>query len=215
MGGQSNINLQIASTLSGVRFARAGGAEYVLKLRTDQRIYGPNAAETLYTIVDSFPMGAAWPKQAKRIVGCSLNTFKYRMYGLSDMLLFGSSDDMLTYWDVALDERRFGDDACRRAAASLRAFAEWRVCEVYLATEFLKRVGRELQWSLEDSWNAFRDHFCIVDREHLDLYWPKYLSREHRWLSYGKDQRTQELSFVEWLHLYARGESTRPPRVSS
>lgn len=209
--GESNINLQIVSALNGVRLAKACGAEHVLKLRTDQRIYGPNAADTFYAIIDTFPVNGGWPKQKKRIVGCNLNTFKYRMYGLSDMLLFGCSDDMLTYWDVALDERRFGVDDRRRAGASLRAEAERRVCEVYLATEFLKRVGRELQWSLKDSWNAFRDHFCIVDREHLDLYWPKYSSREHRWLSYGKDQRCQELSFGEWLHLYARGESVRAP----
>ena len=209
--GMYNINLQIVSTLNGVRLAKACGAEHVLKMRTDQRIYGPNAADTLYAIIGTFPVSGRYPKQKKRIVGCSLNTFKYRLYGLSDMLLFGCSDDMLTYWDVALDERRFSDDDIRQAGTSLRAEAEWRVCEVYLATEFLKRVGRELQWSLEDSWNAFRDHFCIVDREHLDLYWPKYTSREYRSLSYGKNQSCQELSFGEWLHLYAQSESVRAP----
>jgi hypothetical protein len=64
-------------------------------------------------------------------------------------------------------------------------------------------VGRKLEWSLADSWSAFADHFCVVDTEQLDFFWPKYNNKEHRWLKYDGTIKMQELSFREWLNLYA------------
>ena len=200
--GTSNINLQIVSAGSGVRKAQELGAEYALKTRTDQRIYASNLADYLYNITEVFPVNRSYEKQRKRIVGVNLNTFKYRMYGLSDMLLFGHIDDMLLYWNVALDERVFSDDEMLKASTSLRTFALWRVCEVYLATEFLQKVGRKLEWSLKDSWEAFADHFCVVDKEQLDLFWPKYNRFEYRWLGYAEKINSEEMNFREWLNIY-------------
>ena len=200
--GISNINLQITSARSGVRAAKELGVEYALKTRTDQRIYAPNVADFLYAITETFPVKGDWSRQRKRIVGCSLNTFKYRMYGLSDMLIYGHIDDMLLYWDIELDGRTFDEEQRRQATVSFRSFARWRVCEVYLATEFLAKLGREPQWTLRDSWSVFADHFCVIDKEPLDLFWPKYNHREYRWLSYDEDIRMHELSFRDWLGMY-------------
>ncbi|MBI5555461.1 MAG: methyltransferase domain-containing protein [Elusimicrobia bacterium] len=202
--GVSHINFQIVSTSSGLKKAHELGAEYVLKTRTDQRMYAPNIADYLYNITEIFPVSHGYERQRKRIVGVSLNTFKYRMYGLSDMLIYGQLDDMLLYWEVALDERRFSDAQTQKAAStSLRSFACWRVCEVYLATEFLEKVGRTLEWTLKDSWQAFADHFCVVDREQLDLFWIKYNRLEYRWLGYTEIANSQEMTFREWLNIYS------------
>ena len=210
--GVSNINLQFVSSRAGVLAARAAGAEYVLKTRTDQRIYAPNAAEFLYNITEAFPLKGNYPKQKKRIVGCGLNTFKYRMYGLSDMLTYGHVDDMAMYWDVELDQRVFDKEQTEAAQTSLRNFALWRICEVYLTTEFLSKAGRELKWTLRDSWQAFSDHFCLIDKEQLDLYWPKYNHSEYRWLNYGDDVGYKnEFSFREWLNVYSNLQSKEVP----
>ena len=199
--GTSNINFQIVSAGSGIRKAQELGAEYALKTRTDQRIYAPNVADYLYNITEVFPVREGY-SQKKRIVGVGLNTFKYRMYGLSDMLIYGHIDDMLLYWNVALDQRVFSDEEIRKVSTSLRNFALWRVCEVYLATEFLLKVGRKLEWTLKDSWEAFADHFCIVDKEQLDLFWPKYNRLEYQWLNYTDGINSQEMTFREWLNIY-------------
>lgn len=199
--GQSNINYQIVSAGAGIRKAHKLGAEYALKTRTDQRIYAPNVADYLYNITEVFPVRHGY-HQRKRIVGVSLNSFKYRMYGLSDMMIYGHIDDMLLYWNAALDERVFGDDEIRNAIATLRNFAVWRVCEVYLTTEYLIKVGRKLEWTLKDSWDAFSDHFCIVDKEQLDLFWPKYNRFEYRWLDYTININSEEITFREWLNIY-------------
>lgn len=200
--GISNINLQITSTRSGMQKAKDFGAMYALKTRTDQRMYAPNLANLFYDITEIFPIKGNWPKQTKRIVGCGLNTFKYRMYGISDMVIYGHINDMLLYWDADIDERYFDEQQKLEAGSSLRSFAMWRVCEVYLATEFLLKVGRELKWTLQDSWEAFADHFCVIEKEQLDFYWPKYNHAEYRWRAYNGDLRMQELSFGDWLNLY-------------
>ena len=200
--GTSNINFQIVSSKNGIIKAQELGAEYALKTRTDQRIYAPNVADYLYNITKVFPVRGDYKRQKKRIVGVSLNTFKYRLYGLSDMLIYGHIDDMLSYWNVNLDQRVFSDEEIRKGSTSLRNWALWRVCEVYLATEFLIKVDRKLEWTLKDSWKAFADHFCIVDKEQLDLFWPKYNRFEYRWLDYTEKINFQEMNFREWLNIY-------------
>jgi len=200
--GTSNINLQIVSSRNGMRKARELGAEYALKTRTDQRIYAPNVADYLYNITEVFPVREGY-SQKKRIVGMSLNTFKYRMYGLSDMLIYGHIDDMMLYWDVSLDQRVFTAEDAEESGSTLRKFAMWRVCEVYLTTEFLIKVGRTLGWSLKDSWEAFADHFCIVDKEQLDIFWAKPPRLEYKWLSYTGLVKFQEITFREWLNIYS------------
>ena len=206
--GISNINFQIVSSRNGIRKAREFGAEYVLKTRTDQRIYAPNVADYLYNITEVFPVREGY-SQKKRIVGMSLNTFKYRMYGLSDMLIYGHIDDMILYWDVSLDQRVFNAEEIEESGSSLRKFAMWRICEVYLATEFLIKAGRKLGWSIEDSWEAFADHFCIIDKEQLDIFWMKPYRLEYRWLSYTGMVKFQEITFREWLNIYSNLDSIK------
>ena len=200
--GTSNINYQLVSSRKGIELAQSLGADYVLKTRTDQRLYAPNVAEYLYNLSELFPATGPKLRQNKRIIGTSLDSFKFRMYGMTDMLLYGTAEDMQLYWSADLDSRRFTDEQIRDAIASIGNWARWRVCEVYLATEFLKKVGHELRWTLEDSWTAFRHHFCIVDHEQLDLYWPKYSRQEHRWRNYHCPA-TAELNFREWLNIYS------------
>ena len=67
---------------------------------------------------------------------------------------------------------------------------------------FLVKVGRKLEWTIKDSWELFADHFCIVDKEHLDLFWPKYNRLEYRWLAYSDILKFQEMNFKEWLTIY-------------
>jgi hypothetical protein len=200
--GISNINFQITTSIEGLRLAKEYGVDFALKTRTDQRMYAPNIKEFLCNIIEEFPVIPGY-MQKMRIVGVSLNTFKYRLYGLSDMNIFGQIDDLLLYWGVDLDERRFNDKEISMANCSIKNWAEWRVCEVYLITEFLKKIGRRLEWTLEDSWKVYSDHCCIVDKEILDLYWYKYERRkEYRYLCYDSIRANHELNFREWLNLH-------------
>ncbi len=198
--GISNINLQIVSTRSGIEFAKSKGAKFILKTRSDQRIYATNTYDYFKNLLLTFPPLSDFVNQ--RIIGISLNTFLYRMYGLSDMLMFGHVEDVLKFWSVKQDDREpdFPFDA---SSATLREFAEWNVCEVYLATEYLKSLGHTPKWTLEDSWDVFKKYFCIIDKESIDLFWNKYTTLEYRWLRYDLSHNNfYEISFRDWLSLY-------------
>jgi len=203
--GFLNINMQIVSSMNGVNRARDMGAEYVLKTRSDQRIYAANVGDFLHGVTEAFPLRLEGYIQKKRIVGVSLDSFKHRMYGLSDMLVYGHVDDMVLFWNTPLDSRRITAEQDREAGSSLRRFAHHRVSEVYLTTNYLQAIGRKLEWNLRDSWACFADHFCVIDKEQLDLLWPKYDRLEHMWLKYGEgDVALQEMNFREWLLIYSR-----------
>ena len=198
--GYHNINCQILSAFSGIEKAKELGAAHVLKTRTDQRIYAPNCKEFLINLLYAFPVASGYG-QKQRLISVSLNTAKYRPYSLSDMFLCGDVDDMLLFWGCAHDRRELPDILPMR---NIRDWLAYRVCEVYLVTEFLKAAGREPKWTLEDGWRVYADHFCIVDQESLDLYWPKYGRHlVQRALSYDRIRNNQELTFREWLNLYS------------
>ena len=208
--GASNINYQIISSSAGVQKAKEIGAEYVLKTRTDQRMYATGVVDYFYNICEQFPVTGGFVRQKKRIVGISLNTFKYRMYGLSDMLIYGHVEDMLLYWNGTLDERESPVEVLP-SRISLREHALRNICEVYLSRNFLKQIGRNLEWTLQGSWGAFSDNFVVVDKEVLDLLWPKYGRREYFWRSYGKNEYFQEITFNEWLNIYAHFDKLEIP----
>lgn len=195
--GISNTNYQIVSTRAGIEAACASGKAYVLKTRTDQRFYAPSSLEFLHNLLQTFPVKGKW-RQKRRIAGISLNTFKYRLYGMSDMFLFGGAEDLLEYWQCPLDQRRL-DELPKAEGIYRHSFL--RVCEVYFCTEYLARLGRKLGWTLADSYAAFSDHFIVANSADVDLVWPKYSRAEVRWPSYQHIEH-QQMDFREWLNIY-------------
>ena len=120
------------------------------------------------------------------------------------MSLFGHIKDMETFWSCPLDMRKFPWNWQQEFSITKKVFAEHCVLEIYLVTNFLKAIGREVHWTLEDSWNVFANHFIVVNHEDLDVYWPKYNSnREFRFLYYDSIRGTQVMNFREWLNLYS------------
>ena len=164
--GLSNINMQIKTSKSGLLLAKKLGAQYAVKTRTDQRIYHPSMYAYLRNLLNLFPLKNKISAQHERLIGISLNTFKYRMYGLSDMFLFGQIDYMLLYWNIPFDPRIDESEEQSNACKTWKEFAKWRICETYLCTEFLSRIGHETKFTLTDSFDAFSKYFknkeCIV-----------------------------------------------------
>ena len=194
--GISNSNLQMVSSANGIKLASTLNVSHVIKTRTDQRIYSERLLGLLHAAINMFPLTCNSVVQSQRILGLSLNTFKYRLYGLSDMFLFGSIRDMSLYWNGILDQRKESDF---KAENSIRGYSQQQVCEVRYCSDFLTNSGRELKWTLEDSWAAFASQFIILDAGSLDLFWPKYSNQEERWRSYDGNPRFQEIDFAFWL----------------
>ena len=192
--GPANINLQIVSTTRGLEKARELNCDYVLKTRSDQRIYNIKAIDVCLSALRTFPLKQALNQRA-RLISFSMNTFLYRPYGVSDMINFGHVDDMAMYWCVPLDDRKPEeiDHYC-----TLMEFAKLRLAEVYFVTQFLENTGSPPKWTLTDSWRAMSEQFCILSSSDLDIFWPKYTRKEFRHRSY-EQLHNRELGFFEWL----------------
>lgn len=203
VGGIGNINLQIISTQNGILEARKHGVTYILKTRTDIRMYATNTAEYLVSMCNLFPVNTAF-LQEKRIVAFSVNTYKYRPYSISDLTLFGTANDIENYFAVDMDTRTRPD------FDNIRSWSKERFCEVYLSTHFLEKVGRKLSYTLEDSWRTYAENFCIIDASSVDLLWYKYnYQEEYRDLGYDFMKNNQELTFREWAILYTSQQNKK------
>lgn len=201
--GPFNINLQITATVAGLKKAKELGFDYAIKTRSDVRLYGVNIAEFVFNLIKQFPIKPGF-KQKERIISSNIFTLKYRPYSLSDMTVAGTVDDLLLYFDVPLDPRAKID---LNKDFSIDDYVRERPGEIYLETEFLKKLGLEFNGTVEDSWKIFANHFCVVDQQSFDSYWYKtqiYQHLENKFLRYGPEFGLQDLNFREWLNLYNR-----------
>ena len=196
--GIANINYQILSTSEAVLWAKKK-FKYLLKTRSDQRIYALNTFQFFLSILKSFPSKSK--KQKNRLIGVSLNTFSDRMYGISDMLMFGHTEDMVKYWTPPLDERKITKNFNKYIPfRNQLEYSKARICEVYLAAKYIELLGHSLKWTISDSKKVYKNFFCIVDKSSIDLFWNKYTRREEPFNGYGR--KFNEIKFKDWINIY-------------
>ena len=194
--GISNINLQIKTTVSGIRKAKEDGSEYCLKTRTDQRLYKHDFLQFMLSIISLYKINH--PILKERLITCSLNTFKYRLYGVTDMFMFGNIDDMLLYWNAKFDMRKIDEV---NTGTSALDFSRSRLCEVYLCTEFLEKIKYETDYTLKNYWEMLSKYFYVVDVTSIDLFWMKYIYWNER-KRYQNSQRKLDEEFYnsDWIN---------------
>ncbi len=207
--GILNINMQLESARAGIRHAISAGASWVVKTRTDQRMFAPNLPAYLVALAKAFPVKGTWP-QRYRIFGLGMGTLKYGLYHLTDQTVFGCADDMLRYWSPPYREDQPRADwptDPEERFVSVPVVEHYRLIapESYFASQYLTSIGRSLEWTISDSWAAFRDHFGVVDFSSTDFYWIKnqlFSLREDDRRYFSIDNRLT-LDFKEWLLLYS------------
>ena len=192
-----NMHNQIISSRAGLEKAKDMGCKFALKTRTDQRLYETNIPEYLLNVLNTFPLSESVKTQKQRLITTSFNTFKYRLYEISDMFLFGDIDDVLNFWSCPLPDIKPNNPK------GLIQFLKNLPSEIYYTTNFLERTGWNIKWTLADSWKAFAERFAVVDTVSVGLYWPKYSTEVNRFRNFfGKLNVLEELTFKEWLDLY-------------
>lgn len=207
--GLFNVNMQLASAGAGMRKAVEGGAVWVLKTRVDQRLYNPNAMAELAAMARTFPARGGFD-QKYRIFGIGYGTLKYAPYHVTDQTVFGHAEDMLKYWTPPLREE---DPPAHFPASAHDIYTripigeEVRLAapEAYIAAQYLQRIGRDLEWTVQDTWAAYRDCFCFVDYQSTDFFWQKTqtwtrLELLHR---YDVVWTRHEMTFAHWMLLYS------------
>lgn len=194
--GHGSINYQKESTQKGILKAVDYQCKYILKTRTDQRLYADKCISMLYYLVTNNPLKID-TKAKNRIVTCSNGTFFGRLYNYSDMVLFGTTEDLLLYFSCPYDERGNEDIIPDK---NLVDYSKMRPGEIYFSTYYLENLGYNLKWTEEDSLYYLKELFVVVDCETLDWFWPKYSNSEYRWRNYKRDN-LNPITNRDWVFL--------------
>jgi hypothetical protein len=208
--GPANINLQLESTARGLELAARASCDYILKTRTDQRFYHEDLLHYLRTIQDQFSLsGASISYLSSRLIISSLNTFKYRPYGISDMFMFGRAADVIKYWTTEPDAR----ESVNAEPLTFGEHAKQRYAECYVSASFFEGVEIELDGTVQQSLELIAANFVVLDSAQLKQFWPKYTWRYDRWHALTGDSQFTEISFSDWLDWYCHGVSIDPKTV--
>lgn len=197
--GPRNINMQIASSVAGIRLATEKSKKYTLKTRTDMRLYNHIMLRFFSRALLRFPFAEKNLKQKGRL----LNVFgsPYKWYFSADILVFGYTEDVFLFFDAP-----FVADAVDTLVFGVRTVPF--VPEQYFFTEFLKRIGYQLQYTGLDSLSVQAKHLVVLDAESLDWYWYKYDRHlEYRHLTYRRRKRMG--GFPEWFMLCDQYDMSR------
>lgn len=164
--GKSNVNFQILSTNAGINKLRDLGVKYVLKTRTDQRIYNDsNYLKYLKNIILKDPPVSGFLK--RKLVVTNLNMFKNRLYTISDMFMFGKIDDISFFWDVPYQKKQSSD-------SSDYLNPDFPTAEGYIVNNFINKINYKPKNTLSDSFKFICSNFIVIDHASLEVFWYKY-----------------------------------------
>jgi hypothetical protein len=162
--GISNLNFQAVSTYEGLSTLEDFGVDNVLKIRSDQAILNTAALERMQKRLVTIP-----PNKLQRILTTDFNSFLFRPYSANDQLMYASLQTLKEFWSAYLNRESYGiidlkDD-----------FAERLLLKSYLGY-----LGIPFEGTLRQSLIAYRDLYCFIDNEELDLFWIKGTHRNLR-----------------------------------
>ena len=198
--GNGNINYQLKNTFEAIKYCKTKNVEYIFKTRTDCRVLKPNTLDYLESIIEKFP--AENNKLTKfRIIANSIATCKYRIYGLTDICLFGKTEDIenFFYYEDELEIIKKNNFPKNKLVNETHIKAE-----ILLTARYLKKIGHNLEWTLEDWWLVLKKYFCVVSAAEIDFFWKKYNWQYEQKLSRSYSSKSNRLiEFSDWFSLYS------------
>ena len=192
--GFSNINLQIKSAKEGILKALNSESEYCLKTELEKYRHD----FLLFLSISNLFSNNKSLNSSQRLITISKNTFKYRLYGVTDMLMFGHINDMVNYWDIDYDNRPVSEINLGKTVLD---YSKANICEVYLCTKYLKKLNHDIKFNFKDYWQILAKYFCVVDSSSIDFFWYKYNRWDER-PRYSNSERKldEEFSFLDWIN---------------
>jgi hypothetical protein len=217
--GIGNVNLQLVSSRAGIRTAKSQGKKYVLKTRTDQRIYRRGVISYMKNLVKLFPADMENPSVKGRIIvlnGGYGNMFLPFYH--ADVLYFGFTEDIETLFGDEKFMRNLSIEESEKIIKEDRnlsryKFLCYRSSQPWFLESYAKKVmNREDNIdTVYDYWEFMRKFMIGISIEDVQLYFPKY---EITAYNYGemsidiifKDNEYKQLSynwnFPNWLAIY-------------
>lgn len=214
IAGRVNVNLQITSTLAGIKTAAALGCRYIAKSRTDMRLYSIHTILRYPQLLESIPPNGSSRQNARLIVPSEV-TCAFAPYMLSDFFMFGRTEDIIDYWDSPLDHCVKSRTEIQSSAALSKTVDGMTELapERYLVSNFITRSGGEAPYSLSAWWQTLQDRFIVIDVSSLELYWRKNQCDVDDWQSNHPFQSfaNYAISNTDWQTLYYRTNLDESP----
>ena len=196
------INYQLKSTSAGINFLKTLNVDYIIKSRTDCRIYKPNTIPYLLSLFKNFPKKNNG--DSSRIFATGIGTSKYKVYGLADLFQFGRTRDLELYFKFE-DEKTIMANYGFNNKKIIKGTA--LVNPSLLCARYLRNLNIELKWSLDHWWECLRDHFGIIDADSIDLLWLKHSWEfEKRLVRNYNFKASRAVEFSDWLSLYTHNK---------
>lgn len=211
--GFGNINYQLCTSLAGCKRAKELGAKYVLKNRSDLRIYREFSFEYLKSLLDIFPIKGDNPCGMKgRIVTQAGNPAQmFIPLWLQDFIYFGYADDLIKLFDTSYDDRdvHSGQKYMIKTYGKITGaiMIKEQVPEISITTRFLFKY-MHTNCTVEIFWQLVKELFIIVDAEDLGTLWSKYglQNLSNYYCEYdGRHNFTDEkrhISFLDFVNIY-------------
>lgn len=194
--GPNNVNLQIISTLNGIKYFEKKKFDYILKIRTDQIYYSENTLNFLENLIDFFKINKKIYQLTgihNKIVTCQPKSNE--IFSINDQFMFGSIKDLKNYWnrESLFSKKKFLD----KNNADTKIFENYGI-ESYLYIKFLKKINYKFQFNLSSYKKSISDLFCLVDISMLNRYWNKYFfERNFETISSKFGIKAEQLYFYE------------------
>ena len=173
--GLLNIHYQTKSSYEGSKKAYELGIPYSMKTRTDQRILQPMIFEYFKSLFELFPLDNEFlDVQKERIITASGGGIA-RPYFINDFFYFGTSYDMMKFFDFPPDNM---DNEIAASLARLRTrkknFRGIRIApEAHIIKSYVYRTSKrpnECEATVKRFWEDLRKRFLIISRSELKLW---------------------------------------------
>jgi len=212
--GYKNINLQSVSSKNAISFAKKLGCKYVLKTRSDIRIYSLDFKDYLIDLIKFYKINKSVNlRQKERIITTSF-TLRYRLYGISDMVMFGNINDLYNYFNIMTTpkiEKKFLNFIVSLKFKDQTYFIQNEFCpEIYFFKEFFKKLRIKLKWTVNDNIKKISENFIIIDNQSLSIYWKK----SNKVINHFSDRpmntnMSLEFSFNDWLKNFYKSKKIK------
>lgn len=216
INGLGNMNYQLVSTKAGIEYAKERKCKYILKTRTDQRIYKKYFLEYFLSLINEYKIDVNKTKQNSRIiVGPGIvegNMFK--PYMISDFIYFGTTEDIELLFSCDLDKISMSTQERTEWINSLKGntnileFFEKTAPEMHIIKEFCDKTMKEKhEFTIKDYWDFIKESLICEGWNDISLYWPKYEifneSKIESSLNKSEDETYEYCwDFSTWLLLY-------------
>lgn len=199
--GFGNMNLQMESSERGVEYVRKNtSAKFILKCRTDQRIFRPDFLIYFKNLLKAFP---TYGDKLKARLVVPAYSHKWIPFFVGDLFVFGTAEDMAKLYSVRT-ELEFSEKhkmhphkgMIHRIIERFELVAGYKIpnekkrvkynlfmdrmenisAEVVIAKNFYRKFFAPIEPEnlLEDYWKFFRDCLVSANEEDLLLDWQKY-----------------------------------------